>query len=75
MKQKSTSTADDATVNLNGINTILASDGINTILASTFFINGPRNLPRNQPGYTFFGYLSFPYFYKIKLNEIVELFS
>ena len=47
MKQKSTSTADDATVNLNGISTILASD------VSTFFIKGPRNLPRNQPGYTF----------------------
>ena len=59
MKQKSTSTADDATVNLNGINTILASDGINTILASTFFINGPRNLPRNQPGYTFFWLFEF----------------
>ena len=69
MKQKSTSTADDTTVNLNGINTILASD------VSTFFINGPRNLPRNQPGYTFFGCLSFSYFYKIKLNEIVELFA
>ena len=53
MKQKSTSTADDATVNLNGINTILASD------VSTFFINGPRNLPRNQPGYTFFWLFEF----------------